>query len=231
MPCRMGRPERWDMEKIIERIRKLMQLAGNNPSEAEREAAMRKAHQLLIQHNLNMTDVQETVETVSVYADDVAYKNEPWRRVILTAIAKLYFCQIVFTIKVKKVQANFVGMKVDAEVAKVVANSILVSLAHQAELHHRANGGGWVSFANGAAHVIYARCLEMINTAADEKVPGTALVVQNLYETRKKESQAVMEQRWPTLKKAGRGMSAKDAGSFHSGVAFGRSVALTQKVA
>jgi hypothetical protein len=218
------------MEKIVERIRKLMQLAGNNPSEAEREAAMRKAHQLLIQHNLNIQDVQETVESVDVHPDTVAWKNEPWRRTILSAIAKLYFCQVVFSVKERKVRANFVGMRVDAEVAKAVSNSILVSLAHQAELHHRANGGGWVSFANGAAQAIYWRCMDMIETAQNEKVPGTALVVQSLYETRVREASAVIAVRWPTLRKSGKGMSAKDASSRQAGVKFGQTVALTQKV-
>lgn len=219
------------MNPIIDKIRKLMALAGNNPSEAEREAAMRKAHQLLIQHNLSMTDVQINVESVAVYADDADYKNEPFRRVILTAIAKLYFCEVVFTIQQKRVRANFVGMKVDAEIAKTVANSILVSVAHQASIHHNANGlKGWSAFANGAALAIHHRCMDMIRTAHNEKVPGTALVVQSLYETRRREAEGVIAEHWPTLRKAGRGMSAKDAHSSMSGMAFGSTVALTQKV-
>ena len=41
-------------EKIIERIRKLLALAGNNPNEAEAALAMEKAQAELALHNLSM---------------------------------------------------------------------------------------------------------------------------------------------------------------------------------
>ena len=46
------------MEKIIERIKKLLALSGNNSNEYEREVAMQAAQELLEKHNLEMTDIE-----------------------------------------------------------------------------------------------------------------------------------------------------------------------------
>jgi len=45
-------------EKLAERIRKLLALAGNNPSEAEAAMAMERASALLAEHNLTMAEVE-----------------------------------------------------------------------------------------------------------------------------------------------------------------------------
>lgn len=219
------------MEKIIERIRKLMALAGNNPNEAERDAAMRKAHQLLIEHNLTPTDVIDNPETVAAHSNGTAYRNLPWRRVILTAIAKLYFCKLVTHKGAdKKVRASFIGMRVDAEVAQVVADALINSINAEAHLFARTNGGSDVSFKNGAASTIYRRCEDLIKNAQSEKVPGTALVVQSLYQTRAKEAEAFINQTWGELKKAGRGMSTKFDEAAIAGRRYGESVSLHKTV-
>ena len=46
------------MEKIIDRVKKLLALAGNNPNEHEAASAMEKAFAILAEHNLTMETVQ-----------------------------------------------------------------------------------------------------------------------------------------------------------------------------
>ncbi len=53
-------------DKIIERLKKLLALAGNNPSQAEAEAAMAKAQAVAIEHGIDLAmlgDSQAESET------------------------------------------------------------------------------------------------------------------------------------------------------------------------
>lgn len=56
-----------DQEGIIEKVRKLLALAGNNSSQAEAESAMLAAQKLMAAHGLETTDV----ERVAAVKDDV----------------------------------------------------------------------------------------------------------------------------------------------------------------
>lgn len=44
-----------DMNKMLEKVQKLLALAGNNPSEQEAKAAAMKAQKLIAQYNLDMS--------------------------------------------------------------------------------------------------------------------------------------------------------------------------------
>ena len=44
-----------DMNKMLEKVKKLLALAGNNPSEEEAQAAALKAQELIAQYNLDMS--------------------------------------------------------------------------------------------------------------------------------------------------------------------------------
>lgn len=81
------------MDKIVERIQKLLALGKNNRSEAEAAAAMAKAQELLTQHNLDMASV-EGVAAGSAKREKAAqaggmyvYQRRLWR-----AVAQLNFC-------------------------------------------------------------------------------------------------------------------------------------------
>lgn len=52
-----------DLNRISDKIRKLMALAGNNPSEAEAAAAMAKAQELLASYNLDMAQLDQSTAT------------------------------------------------------------------------------------------------------------------------------------------------------------------------
>jgi hypothetical protein len=223
------------MDKIVERIRKLLALAGNNPSDAEREAALSKAHALLVEHNLQMHDVADVVETVAAHDMLVRYPST-WSRVISGAVAGLYFCKFVYTPhrQNRTYTAHFVGMRTDAEIAQMVANSIIGSVARQAEIHARATGGSVASFKNGAAATVWHRC-QKLRAEAEQKqaVPGKALVVQSLYKTRLDEATKWAQNRWPGLgkgKSRGRALDVRYDQAGQAGAAFGQSVSLTAQV-
>ena len=51
-------------DKILEKVKKLLALAGNNPSQAEAEAAAAKAQALLQEYNLTLKDVDGEEEAL-----------------------------------------------------------------------------------------------------------------------------------------------------------------------
>ena len=44
------------IERVLEKVKKLLALAGNNPSEAEAQAAALRAQELIARYNLSITD-------------------------------------------------------------------------------------------------------------------------------------------------------------------------------
>lgn len=79
-----------DMDKIIERIKKLLALANNNPNEAEAAFAMAKATEILEAYNLDLSVVG---------GNSNARKDEKrkgglysWQRSLWQAVAELNFC-------------------------------------------------------------------------------------------------------------------------------------------
>lgn len=81
------------MDKIVERIQKILALGKRGGTEAESAAAMAKANALLAEHNLSMAEVEsETVgsakrEKIAQAGGRYVYQRELWR-----AIARLNFC-------------------------------------------------------------------------------------------------------------------------------------------
>jgi Protein of unknown function (DUF2786) len=82
------------MERIAERIRKLLALANNNPSESEAAIALEKASALMAEHNLTMAQVEahgsgeERVEE----KHSAAYRGQTWARLVWGGVAQLNFC-------------------------------------------------------------------------------------------------------------------------------------------
>lgn len=84
------------MEKIVDKIRKLLAKAGDSATtEAEAAAFAAKAHELMMAHELSEEDVVE-VEDVDVIKDglDVKYA-EPWRRFLADSVAQYYLCTFI----------------------------------------------------------------------------------------------------------------------------------------
>src|SRR3979490_353217 len=82
-------------ERLAERIKKLLALAGNNPSEAEAAAALERASAIMAEHNLTMTEVEtfgsgdERVQDQYTSGDD---DPQTWARMLWDAVAQLNFC-------------------------------------------------------------------------------------------------------------------------------------------
>jgi hypothetical protein len=84
-----------DIEKIVERVRKLLALAKNNPNEAEAASAAAKAQELLEAYNLEMSDTHKDArgpQRSDRRKDGGLYK---WQRNIWNGVARLNFCHYI----------------------------------------------------------------------------------------------------------------------------------------
>jgi hypothetical protein len=86
--------DRKAMEKLAERIRKILALAGNNPNEAEAASAMERASALMAEHNLTMAHV-DALGTGDERVEDIhrsEHSRQTWARSIWHEVAELNFC-------------------------------------------------------------------------------------------------------------------------------------------
>lgn len=83
-----------DREKLAARIRKLLALAGNNPSETEAAAALERASELMAEHNLTMAHI-DALGSGDERLEDTHRSEHPrqtWARTIWGSVADLNFC-------------------------------------------------------------------------------------------------------------------------------------------
>ena len=90
-------------EKTIDRIKKLLELAANNPSEMEAAAAALAAQRLIAQHHIEdnelMTEVsEENIEEIK----STDFKGNPWAVELAHVIADNFRCRLYFTYRCTK---------------------------------------------------------------------------------------------------------------------------------
>lgn len=78
-----------DMDKMLDKVKKLLALAGNNPSESEAKSALLKANQLIAQYSLDLSnETGDKIEYALVEA--VHSNNEGYRSYLGVVLAKAF---------------------------------------------------------------------------------------------------------------------------------------------
>lgn len=103
-----------DMNKIAEKVQKLLNLAGNNPNQEEAQAALLKAQALMAQYNLDM-EALNGEEKIQYSFEISKIKANPRARAILNIIAEAFACKPLISANKK---CGFFGRKDNAEAAK-----------------------------------------------------------------------------------------------------------------
>jgi hypothetical protein len=104
--------------KIVEKIMKLLALAGNNPSDAEATAAMLKAQKLMAEHNISTDEV--TMKDASKEKDQVAVKwvmgaaRTAWARTLADILCRNFRTR--FLLSTGTASFCFVGMPDDVQI-------------------------------------------------------------------------------------------------------------------
>ena len=99
-----------DTEKMVDKVRKLLALAGNNPEEGEAKTALMMANKLIAQYNLDLSEeTGEKIEYVILSAKHS--NNEGYRTLLASVIAPSFRCKVVLVGSI----VHFFGRKQDAE--------------------------------------------------------------------------------------------------------------------
>lgn len=123
----------WDAktEAVIDKIRKLLALANNNPNEREAEAASAKAHELLEAYNLDVAIVSKQSNKFAARDQRIfqggLYK---WQRDLWDMTARLNFCKYYFKRGLEagsQYEHELIGSK-----ANVIATQIMANYLQQA---------------------------------------------------------------------------------------------------
>lgn len=104
-------------EKMIEKIKKMMALAENNPSEEEALAAALQAHKLMAKYNIHEDEValEEVKEDITSIFTEQKYNShlKAWRKQLGAVVAKAFRCKCY----ISGHDVVFRGYREDAQIA------------------------------------------------------------------------------------------------------------------
>lgn len=241
--------------KILRRVRKMMKLANDaGASEGERDNAMRMVHATLAKHNLNMSLVAATDESVQEEKRGSlrkAYLGKPWAISISAAIARMYFCHYHYNTMggnagpTQKAVHVFVGRESNVVTAQEMAQFVVESVNREAQRYQRSIGGRYSdyrAFAQGAMMRIRDRCAKIEEEAKTNGVedvptdgevdatPGTALVLASLYQKETEANTAFVAHVFGELKDGRSQTLAPNAAARQAGKQYGDKVSLHKQV-
>lgn len=113
-------------EKAIDRIKKLLALS-KSPNENEAAAALAKAIEICLEHDISIVDVEAIPQNETIEHKDICamrQKTPAWEMQLSNGLARLFGCRVLITgyieygIKVSKLQ--FVGYTSDVEICTYV---------------------------------------------------------------------------------------------------------------
>lgn len=81
-------------DAIVEKIKKLLALSGSN-NENEAASALRKAHQLLLDYDLSMDQVEKSENNIHSLELLKFAREQAWKTVLVNAVADYNFCKVL----------------------------------------------------------------------------------------------------------------------------------------
>ena len=240
-----------EKDKVIDRIRKILALAGNNPNEAEAAAAAAKAQAMLAEYNLELADVTHVHDHESdmVLDNELQTDSRPWRRQLGTMIAKMYFCGYYYTF-IKKLadkkcgyvrydRHSFMGERHNVVVAKLMFQYLqdtIERLAREGAGAYPPNerGSFMNSFRHACANRLCWRIHERIEAAKRGEIKtesGTTLpALLNLYEQAGKALEKFKEDNDLRVRSTKSRGQSNHTGGVIAGDLAGRTISLDQQV-
>ncbi len=231
-----------NIDKIIERVQKLLALAGNNSNENEAAAAIEKAHAILAAHNLSMLNVQAHTTKIAdeenergALATDTNF-SEKYYGWIWRAVAEANYCRVFMQRPNPKMRQTFytvVGRKVNALVASQMATYLCQTVRRLTNEAAKTEGRGDHAFKNaylaGIATRLYHRVTEMAKNKAEAVEVQNALVLWTGDEQAANDK--FIKDMLKTDLKQSKGRTGKhDADGYLAGFEAGNKISLNQQV-
>jgi hypothetical protein len=214
-----------ETEKALERVRKLLALAGNNPNEHEAAAAAERAQAILAEHNLTIGDLRtEDVDDDFVEDNELTTSSHPWRRGLGTWVARMFFCEYLYnkTPTHHRDRHWFVGRRHNVEVAKLFFTYLHLTvnrLSHEYALDRepKLRSACRTEFRRACTSRLCMRISNRIEAAKKGNIPradggGNLPALLNVYETAQKQIKAHIEKSFgdaAVKEKKGRNVATK----------------------
>ena len=104
-------------EQLMNKVNKLLALAGNNPSQQEANAAFAKAQKLIAEYNLDMSELGDKKEEIVMMPCEHA-NNNGYRTTLSVILGQNFRCRPIMCGNT----VNFIGYKTDVQVCVQVFN-------------------------------------------------------------------------------------------------------------
>ena len=165
-----------NMEKILNKIKNLLDLANNNPNENEAMAAALKAQELMAKYNVDSSAIDSDKSEKELY--EATYKNsskhemKKWKVKLSNIIARNFCCKVYFIENGGK-DVVFYGFKKDAKIAVEVfkflyetGNKLAVKYYNKCKKEGRNTKGVMntylIGFCEGIAEVLDRQCTALM---------------------------------------------------------------------
>lgn len=219
-------------DAIKERIAKLLALGRNNSNEHEADAALRLAAKMMAEHGIKESDVSQS----KIIQGSTLISDKIWKRTLASAASTLYGTSIIFNGDFS--EFSFVGSDAHNEASRetylwlvdqvqfLYKNYPPKGLSVSDRAHHRKK------FKDACANRIFVRAVLIMESLAQENIPGTSLVVLAEVKQRFIENDAAVDAMGAKESKRHKTVATVDRTSVSAaiGIRAGDSVELNKKV-
>lgn len=178
-------------EKILEKIKNLLDLANNNPNEHEALAAALKAQELMAKHGIDASaiNVDEAKDEIyhAIYSDTGKHEMKKWKQSLCGVIARNFRCKVYL----QGTAIIFYGYKKDAEIALEVFK-FLYNTGNKLALKHWRNAKKRGENTKGLMNTYLMGFIAGITEALDKQCMALMIVVPQEVE----ESYEEMSKNW-----------------------------------
>lgn len=218
--------------KLFDKIRKLLALAGNNPNENEAAQALSLAQKLMIEHGIS-EEALKPEQIRMIIGDPMSAAGDAWSQYAGAAAAALYGCKLI---RHWDGTVSFAGREENVGTAQLtflfISNQIenLYKQALPKGLTQSERGEFRKSFKRGAAIRVLERANEIIQNSKTHGTDGkNALVVVSHLQTLSEEVDQFLSGK-VRKGKPGRGITVRDGDGYRRGRMAGDTVRMNQAV-
>lgn len=164
-------------ERIISKVKKVLELSKNNPSEVEAKAAALKAQAMMAQYHISLADIEDINDIEEIFEVHVNVgKGNKWKYLLSGIISKNFMCKRYY---IGKSIVVFYGYKTDAEIASETFKFLFefgnksANRFYQNEKNRAERNGEWfdgkglknaylIGFLEGIAEVLEKQCTALM---------------------------------------------------------------------
>ena len=224
--------ENVDISKVMDKIQKLLALAGENGLRQdninEGSAAMKKAVELMDRHGLRFADFQNDKKSGKSSLKEKGIRmasntNKKWVGLLIGNISSIFSCKVIILYDDKMEQYyNVLGYPSDIELATWYYNFLKIRIAKMGEAN--ATKRDKATYCYGVCHNVIGRLKEMYKKVQEAEAASTTALVVAKNELVTKE----FAERWPGSKSKSVSIPRNDA--YYKGYADGHNISLTKVV-